>query len=171
MAHNILSKNDRALVAYLISAGAGTTANTFPAKRSADKALPCTVVWSEDNACDGPAGYVIKCSVMVRSSALDEVGETDETARLAAEARLAAVDDALMTGVSTQSGDTYELAELITTAARALAAADQVAHGDLAAYTCLACRKTGDEAAFEENTDTWVDTINLELTVVAADVS
>lgn len=171
MAHNILSKNDRALVAYLISQGAGTAANTFPAKRSAGKSLPCTVVWSEECIHEGAGSYTVRASVMVRSSAIDEVGEDAETARLAAETRLGAIGDALMTGVSDESSATDELATLITTAARAKATADPTNHGDLAAYTCLACRKLGDEAAFEESTDTWVDTINLEMAVVAADVS
>jgi hypothetical protein len=41
---NILQKSDKAIVAYLVSAGAGTAQDVFPSKYSEDKDLPVTIV-------------------------------------------------------------------------------------------------------------------------------
>lgn len=167
--HNILSKLDRALVAYLIAQNAGTEADVFPAKRSQNKKLPCTICYSEkgEETVVNTGTYTIKSSIMVKTSAIDDAGQADGTARLTSEARVANTFDQFKKDVD--SG-TDKLAEDITNAARALAAADPAKNGDLADFTCQSVVDRGPEAGFDEN-DAWVDTLNLEIVACPGNVS
>jgi hypothetical protein len=165
--HNILSKNDRALVAYLVSKGAGTDADVYPAKRSQDKELPNTVCYSEEDISDGGGNSRIKAAVLVKTSAITEVGAEDLASRLASDARVSATGDALMEGVEESS---HTLAAAITTAARTRALLGEEAYSDLGDYTCLKCNVVGHEAAFDE-TGAWVDTFNLDMVAAPSNVS
>jgi hypothetical protein len=181
--HNTLSKTDRALVAYLISQEAGAAENTFPAKRSLDKALPCTICSSEKAVEDPPfsSSYQVTSAVMVRCPAPVDVTPTEPSAgetqapeqdalaaAIKSDQRVAAVGDALHMSMDS-AGD--KLAEAITAAARKAAAEDPDHFGDLADFTCLDVIDRGTEAGFTEDGSAWVDTFNLELTCVPKNVS
>lgn len=160
--HNLLSKCDRALVAFIVSEGAGTNADTFPAKRSLGRDLPHTICWSESavETARLSGTYTVKVSILVRSLATPGEGESDSKPRVDADARTAAVFDAFHTRLDT-AGD--KLGSAITVAARAVALSDPATFGDLAEFTVLDVMIKGIEASFEEGTDSWVDTLNLEL--------
>lgn len=153
---NLLSKLDRALVAYLISKGVGTAADTVPGKASANKALPVTICWSERGVEAAPYSgtYVVTVSVIVKTAAPVDVNVGAEQPRLDSDARTAAVFDCFHADVDS-AGD--KLGADITTAARATSDAD------LADFTCENVKVTGLEAAFEEDADAWVETLGLEV--------
>ncbi len=167
-AHNLLSKNDRALVAFLVSKNAGTAADIFPSKSSGDKPLPVTICWSERAAEVAPYSgtYLIEVTVAIRTNAEIETGAAPQAARLASETRVAATFDAFHAGFDS-SGENLGIA--ITQAAAAAAAADPTNNGDLAAYTALNCQIKSIEAGFIEEGANWEDRIILE--VLAAPVA
>jgi len=172
--HNLLSKNDRAIVAYLLAKKVGTPADVLTAKRSANRPKPCTVVWSERAApIEKTGSYTASVSIMVRTSApMDPVSEDAAQPQLDSDARVAATFDAMFTMDDPAAEyDSKGVAAQVTAAARALAASDPVHNADLADYTCLDVRDAGPEASFEENTDVWVDTLNLQVDCCPSDVS
>lgn len=161
--HNLLSKLDRALCAYLVSLGAGTAGDVLPAKKSYLKSLPCTICWTESGLLTAPyAGtFTLTTNVMVRTSpAIDPAQASGEAPRLPSDARVAATFDAFQSDIDS-AGD--KLAEDINQAAYAAAIEDPVNNGDLAQFTAFNVSVKGIEGAFEENTSTWVDTITLEI--------
>src|SRR5438128_1678106 len=123
-AHNLLSKCDRALAAWLISRGAGTATDVFPAKNSGDKeALPCTVIWSEraSEAAPFSGTYVITTQVQVRSLMALDVDQppAQEAQRLISENRVALTFDSFHVDLDSGTGD--DLGDDITAAARSAA--------------------------------------------------
>lgn len=169
--HNLLSKNDRAIAAYLVSIGAGTTDDVFPAKRSQSRQTPCTVIYSEsaDEVAPYSATYTIKTSVMIRTYAGQDYDEADADKRKACDQRVAATFDGFhWNDDNNQSGDT--LATAITNAARADALANPD-NADLADYTVLNIRVVSIEQGQESDVDAWVDTINLECVACPSNVS
>jgi hypothetical protein len=172
--HNLLSKLDRALMAYLIAKGAGTAADVFPAKRSELKALPCTVLYSEKGTeiANNSGAYSCKTAVMVKTVAVNDIGQVAETARLASETRVAKTFDLFKQNFDAPAADTSgeALATDITAAARALAISDPTHHADLADFTALDVIDKGIEAGFDDN-DVWVDTLNLEIPCCPGNVS
>src|SRR6266446_4589793 len=124
MFHSILDKSDRALVAYLIALGAGAESDTFPAKRSANKALPCTICWSRSARPLPEAPHSgtqqVEAFIQVRSSGIQD-DPAAPAAALLARNRLAAVADAFSAS-ELQSGE--PLGEAITCAAHAWADID-----------------------------------------------
>lgn len=167
--HNILSKLDRALVAYLISQNAGTAGDVFPAKNSDNKPLPCTVCYAEkgEEVARHSGTYLCKVQIMVKTLAPDVTDATPGQARLDSDARTAKTFDCFKRNVDS-AGD--KLAEDITNAARAAAVADPANNGDLADFTALDVLDKGPEAGFDEN-DAWVDTLNLEIVCCPSNVS
>lgn len=168
--HNLLSKNDRALMAYLISVSAGTAADVFPAKRSGNKTAPCTICWSKkaDPCGDYSGTWTIQGAVIIRTLAPVDAGADAEQPRLDSETRVAKTFDAFHMDLDS-SGD--KLAEDITMAARALAAADPSRHGDMADYTVLNLVIKGPEAGFEEDSEAWNDRLNFEMVACPSNVS
>ena len=77
--HNILSKVDRAIVAYLIESGAGTADDIYPAKKSDDKLLPCTVVFSQRAVAEPPYSgtYEVSTAIMVKTNASIDTDDLD----------------------------------------------------------------------------------------------
>jgi len=166
--HNLLSKNDRALVAYLVSKGVGTSADVFAAKRSQNKSLPCTICWSEKGEEAGmySGTYNLQVSIMVKTSSAEDAAAAAAAARLASEARVAATFDCFqlaadLAGTNDSTGE--NIADQITAAGRALAISDPTNNADMSDYCCLNVRLTGIEAGFEEEGDAWIDTFNLEI--------
>ena len=74
--HNILSKCDRALMQYIILNGAGTSADVFPGKASADKPIPCTICYAHSANVDREAPYAgnynVEAFVEVMTSGVQE---------------------------------------------------------------------------------------------------
>lgn len=167
---NLLSKLDRALVAYLISQGAGTLENIFPAKRSLGKTLPITIIWAQKSTEDPPCSgdYMCDTAVMVKTPPLDSAGDADNAKRVSSDALVAAVFDELKRGLDSGS---ETLAAAITTAARALAVSDPTNHADLADFTALAVLDGGMEQGLNEELDVWVDTFNLQILCCGKNVS
>ena len=163
--HNILSKTDRALVAYLISCDAGTAADIFPAKLSLDKPLPCTICYSERAREITPhtAVYEVTVAILVRTDPSIDVGIDEDEPKETSETRVGDTFDCFFDQVE-HSG--HELADAITSAARA-------ADADLAAFTVQDIEVTGQEAGFENRggANAWTDTLNLTLIVCPANVS
>ena len=149
--HNLLYKCDAALVAYLVSVGAGTVDDVFPAKRSLGRALPSTVCHSESGVEDVAytGRYSVTASVNVRCPMPVDVGDTSAEAVEYSNDRVAATFDALKMSTG-QEGRT--LANLITAAATAAGVED---------FTALNVIDRGIEQGPDQ--DAWVDTIRLEI--------
>ena len=159
--HNLHSKTDRALVAYLVSVNAGGTDNTYPAKSSAEKNIDCIVCWSHDAVEAAPYSgtYVLQTSVQVKTLAINSDTQENDEARIASELRVARVFDAFQTDIDS-AGD--KLGTDITNAAHAFAVNNPL-HADLADLTILNVAVKGTECGIEEGTNAWVDTMNLEI--------
>ena len=154
---NPLSATDRAIVAYLISEGVGTSDNVYRFKRSEDKALPCVIVWTKSgspiSASDGT--YEVEVSILIRSNSALDVGETESTQIDADDEIVANTYDALHKfGNGSQSGQ--EMAEAISTAFTASGAEE---------FTCQNFEITRLDQALEARGGTWEDEISLRLVV------
>jgi hypothetical protein len=162
--YNILSKCDRALVAYLISEDAGSAADVYPAKRSEDKAFPNTVVFASKARLSTPHSgvWVVDVMVQVRTDPNVDVDQTADEKKVSSEERVSATFDALYSQTDSSSA---ALADAITAAARA------TADSDLEEFTVQAVTVEQLEAGFDPKTNAWTDTMDLELVVCAADVA
>jgi hypothetical protein len=156
--HNVLSKLDRALVAYIIAQSAGVAADTVPGKLSLDKPLPLTVCSSEQASelPEAPYSAVFKVdsAIIEKSEAAIDAGAADSAPKGATEDRVAKTFDCFYTDVDS-AGD--KLAADITAAARATADAD------LADFTVINVSVKNVQAGFDEEGSAWMDTMNLEV--------
>src|SRR6266576_2788284 len=158
-AHNLLSKVDRALVAYLISQNAGTADDVFPAKDSGDKHLNCTICWSERGVEDPPYSgtYVVTAQVQIRTLAAIDVNQDPEEPKALSEDRVAQTFDAFHVGIDS-AGD--KLADAITEAAHAAGITDftvqNVSPGPIT-------QGFDDQHARAMKGSAWVDAIELEI--------
>jgi hypothetical protein len=155
--HNLLSKCDRALVAYLVSAGAGTAADVFRAKRSEDLPNPpFTVCFSESAMETHPYSgiYSVKASIDVHTNAAPDVDADTEQMALDCDDRVAATFDAMHDQYS-QAGD--RLADLITAAALAAGITDFFVQD-------VKIAPPGVEQGIVDKTGEWLNTIHLEIT-------
>src|SRR5690349_20197885 len=77
--HVILSKSDRALVAFIIAQGAGTEDNTFPTRRALEKQLPVIICFCESAVPDpgNPGTSIVKANIIVKTSAVLEPTEAN----------------------------------------------------------------------------------------------
>ncbi len=165
--HNICSKTDRALAAYLISVGAGTSADIYPAKLSENKALPDTICFSSRaRLMTANSGvYVVMAIVQVRTDPSVDVDQTAVEKKTASEDRVGPTFDAFWIDVDSSND---KLAAAITDAARASVAP---ADGDLQEFTVQDCSVTDQTAGFDARGNGWMDTIELELVVCPSNVS
>jgi hypothetical protein len=168
--HNLLSKNDRALVAFIIAGGAGTANDTFPAKTSREKeTFPTTYCFSQSGTGEDfpySGTYNIKAKIQVQTMAAVNKDQDPSEPRLNSEERVAKTFDLFHNDVDSAAD---KLAADITAAARALAAADPDNHADLADYTCQDVKLVSVEQDVEG--DCWVDTLNLEMVSCPSNVS
>jgi hypothetical protein len=122
--YNLLSKCDRAVVAYLISDGAGTSADVFPAKQSSNLPNPpFTVVMSESGSEEVQFSglYNVATTIEVHTNACPDNDQDTEQMRLDSDDRVAATFDAMHDKLF-QCGD--QLADLITAAAASASITD-----------------------------------------------
>lgn len=157
--HHICSKTDQAIVAYLIGRQVGTSGDVFPGKRSEEKVIPCTVVWSHTAKPDPEMPYsgnwLVHTFIEIRTSGVLEVTQSDPNQpRLDSDDRVSAtVDSFFITGDN--SGE--QLADAITQAS--VSAVDD--------FTMLNCRVVEANQGFNPRNanaqgNCWVDTIHLE---------
>jgi hypothetical protein len=153
--HNLLSKVDQALVAYLISAGAGTADDVFTHKRAGDLPNPpFTTCFADSGREEVPKSgvYKVKASVDVHTNCAPDKDEDTDQMKLDSDARVAATFDALH-DLYEQCGD--QLADLITAAARA-AGVENFTVQDVAVAEISQGRADKDGE--------WIDSLDLELT-------
>ncbi len=156
--YNLLQKCDRALVAFIISEGAGTAKDVFPGKASQDKTLPVTICESRTAKpiTNPPRGiYEVEACIYVRTqgSLEDEDNQADTPATIAAD-RVGLTFDAFHP-VSDQSGEI--LADTINAASAAVQD-----------FTIQSAEVTEMRAGFLAKGDAWCDILDLRLIVVAA---
>ena len=116
------SKLDRAICAYLISVGAGSSDDTTPNATQATYAYPTTTVHATTGQPDPPftGNYRITVHISIKGSASQAVGDPNpQEAWAAFNARVATVQDALMSGNGCDS--LADTAAAINAAGRALA--------------------------------------------------
>lgn len=166
--HNILSKADRAVVAFLVSEDAGDEDDTLPFKRADNTPKPpFTIVASTnwDRVIEGSVrgALIVKTTVEIHTNAAPGKGEDTEGMVDDSEDRVQLVGDALSKQVEeAQAGD--GLADLITAAARGAGVTD---------FTCLNAQVVGGDRARSDkgNIDAeWLDSIELELICIPRDV-
>lgn len=170
--HNLLSKADRSLVAYLVSKEAGTTDDVFPGKRSGVvSATPATICYASHAKETMPNSSVFDVEAEVSvwtQAAIENPAEQPLDLEVASERRVAKTFDSFFEG---RGCSNEAVAIAITAAARAKASSDPVRSADLADYTCLEVRIGDPEAGFDENTGMWVDRLPLILVCCPKDVS
>ena len=120
--HNLRSKLDRAIVAYLISAGAGSIDDVLSSRTRKARKFPNTTVKAGRGVPDPPysGNYRVTVYVSIKYSATQEVKEPNPgLARTQFDQRVAQTFDALMQSDNQQ--DLHQTATLITAAGRNLA--------------------------------------------------
>lgn len=174
--HNLGSKLDRAIVAYLISAAAGTAADILPANSRAKKNYPVTVVQSRRGIPnpDLSGNYLVDVRVMVEYSAVQEPNEANaEKNRVAADLRLAKTYDALMQ--SDNDEDLRATCGLIEAAGRALvnagSATDKANNADMADFSINGWYDKGFERGEPDQEGcAWVEVLNFQCSCVPSNV-
>jgi len=167
MSHNILSKCDRAVVAYLIGVGAGDEATILPAKRSIDKPLPCVIVFSSHWRLISAGVYEVDTSLMIKTPASVDVDEEETDRKSSSETLVGLVADAMFAGID-ENNQGHKLAEEITNAARASA---DPGDADLQEFTMQNIEISGGEQGIDKNGPAWVDTIEVKSVVCPKNVS
>ncbi len=165
--HKILSKLERAIIAYIIAQSAGTASDTLPGKRSAVKTLPVTIAWGKHYERQPEHGTEFMCDLTLscKYSAPLDAGQLDDDNRAAADLRAGKVFGSFTEPDGNNGSD---IPDAITAAARAKAAADALLSTpgpdvDLADFTCLnIAGEAGDSEASEAN-DVWIDSMELKI--------
>jgi hypothetical protein len=154
--HNLLSKCDRALVAYLISKAAGTSDDVLHFKSAGDEPRPPFTKCFAESAMellDHLGAYTVKASVDVHTNAAPDHDSDLEQMRLDSDDRVQAAFDALH---ETDDGSGGGLADAITAAAVGAGITD---------FTVDEVKVVapGIQQGRGERDGEWIDTINLEL--------
>ncbi len=160
--HRILSKTERALVAYLIAQGAGTAATILAGKNSASKTLPISVVWGKHWELDPPHSreFNVDITIAVKCQLALDAGQTGNVNTLASDALLGPIFGSF---TEPDPNNVEAIPVAITNAARIAAINDPDNNGDLADFTCLAIMaQSGDSDAVEKE-GVWIDTMDLKL--------
>jgi hypothetical protein len=173
--HRLLSKTARALVAYILYGNIeGADKNhVFPIKFSSEKPLPVVICapdnWEIDS--NEPARWIVRAEIQIKSDASNEVQSPKSKVQSPAQHRIdsdilaANVFDLFYAGVV--DTDLTVVADAITSAARALAAAEPNTQGDLAEFKCDEIRILGGDLKTNEEGTFWIDALKLELYVRA----
>ena len=182
--HNLQSKTARALAAYIINAGipGADGAHVWPVKNSLDKTLDSGMVvcdclrWNSDEG--NPGRYLIETRIVVKTPVANQPqiapappappivpAVNSQTQRLSSESFVAAVFDLFFLDLVQQ--DYTQLADAITAAGRALAAADPANNGDLLIFKCDEVTFQGGSGDANQDGSYWEDVLNLTLFVRA----
>lgn len=160
---NVLSKTDQALVAYIISEGAGEAENVFVAKRAYDSPkCPFTVAFSDSARADQYPVYTVKAQINVFTRASAPRGEDKDRLKEDSDDRAGNTFDIFHLEEDRAGAGGHALADAITEAARSAGVTDftvqNVMVGDM-------------EQGFDKKECVWIDTLNLELVVTPEDVT
>ena len=161
--HNLGSKLDRALVAYLIGQGAGTARDVLPSNHSGTREVPFTVV-SAHRGTPNPAAmgtYDVDVRVQIEGLAGNQPGRgSRHQNRLLFDARVAKTYDALH--LSTDGVSLLATADAITAAGRALAVSDPDNDADMVDFGCLYMTDLGfDRGEPKDEPGTFLEILNL----------
>jgi hypothetical protein len=161
--HNLGSKLDRAIVAFLVAGG--ITGNVYPAKRSAAKELPNVVVGARDmdmapgDSLSGNRAAVVTIAVRYKPEIKPEINAEDDESqeqRVDSDELFAQVLDLVMTyGQSTDL-----LCDAINAAAQAQAVADPTNSADLADFSVFGIELLGETRGFDDD-GIWNEMIRL----------
>lgn len=173
--NNLRSKLNRAVVAYLVSAGCGSEADVLPFHTRELKNVQNQEANTTVRARTGrprvemSGDYDVMLQITVRGSAVQEVGDDTETARLAFDDRVARTFDAMM-----QSENGYDLnytAQLITDSGRGLAVSDPVNNADMYDFTVLSIKDGGfGDANPNEQECLWEEVLMFEVCCCAGNL-
>lgn len=160
--HDIRSKCDNALVAYLISAGAGDEDTIYPAKRALDKETPPYTVIVSTNAKETvpySGNWMVDVSIETHTNAAPDANESEADLAEDSIDLAGAIRDALMSfGTGEQSG--CSLADEISSAAQAA--------GGL--FTALNVRIVEMDGGRTNKQGEWLDTITIQVECVGANI-
>ena len=164
--HDLLSKTDRALAAYVIATATGVSgiaAMTYAGKRSLTKSRPNITAFAESWTPDpnNLGSYIIKASINVITSAVLTQGESEPDRRKASVSLVSSIFDVFYNSIDNL--DTTPIADAITAAARALAVSDAANNSDLADFKCDEFQVTGGGLDFDAENAFWRDTLEIEL--------
>jgi hypothetical protein len=156
--HNILSKTDRALVAYLLSEGVGNSDNVLPGKSAADNpSMPFVVCMSPTCRPTVPfsGNWTVQTEIEIHTSAAPDKDEDTDTMKEESDDLAAQVFDALM---RLQEGDQSgsSLADDISAAA----------HGAGVDYTATDVMIGEMEQGNTEKSGEWVDKLTITVTCI-----
>lgn len=169
--HQLASKLDRAIVAYLVAEGVSPD-QVYAGKDSLNIAtLPAVIVATAQLNIDGGDAFsgsrvaTVNIAVKHFPEAADSAAES-ATARLAADALLGSVADAM--NKQGQSGEL--LCDAINTAAWALAVSDPTNHSDLASFSAFGLVQLGESQGFDSD-GIWNDVIRVQIHCCPANVA
>ncbi len=165
--HKILSKLERAIVAYIIAQSAGSDSDTLPGKRSGVKTLPVTIAWAKHYDREPAHGTEFMCDLTIscKYSAPLDVGQLGDDNRAGADLRAGKVFGCF-TEPDPNSGN--DIPDAITAAARAKATADDALEPkgpdvDLADFTCLNIAGESGDSDANEAGNVWIDSMELKI--------
>jgi hypothetical protein len=160
--HNILSKCDQALAAYLISLGIGDETTIYPSKRALDIENPpytsCVSVSAKTTA-QYSGNWTVEAHIETHTNAAPDKSEDTTTMQEDSNDLASQVADAFLSyNVGDQSGS--GLAEAITSAAQS----------EGIEFTALDVKVTEVEQGRTEKQGEWVDTVTLEIICVPSNI-
>jgi mRNA-degrading endonuclease toxin of MazEF toxin-antitoxin module len=158
--HNLASKLDRALAAYLVSESVADADQIYTAKRGAQKALPNVIV--STTQLDIPEGDFYsgnRIATVVAAVRYDPAADETEATRLEADALFGRLVDAFE---KQNGGDSALLCDAINAAAWAKAASEPDDHADLAEFSCIGLVPLGEGHGYDE-TGVWHDHVRLRV--------
>ena len=178
--NNLRSKTGRAIAAWLIAQNAGTIADTFPDYTQAERAYPSTTVKVVRGMPDPPLTGNYRCTVRVsiKGSAAKDANDPGDPGRVAFDARVASVIDALL---KSDDDQTFRaVAGGVSAAGRALAvpanqSPDALAfaqqNADMVDFTCGEWNDMGfGEGAADAEGCSWEEVVIFEAVTCAANV-
>lgn len=175
--HFLDSKLDRAIVAYLIECGAGTTANCFPALRCLGRAFPNITVHTTDlNIPEGDAfsgSRVGDVDVTINQNPVSDPASTDADALAKSNAQWLAFNE--LTGnvcdaLNNWGQSSDLLCDAINAAASLKATNEPDEYGDLANFSVYGIVPLGETQGFV-NDSVWQKTFKLRCHVAAQSLS
>jgi hypothetical protein len=175
---NVRNQLERAAIAYLIAQNAGTAADTFPGRSVQVKTYPCTVVraFRSDHDPVFSGSEMVQLQIQIKGSAANAANAANPAnVWVAFDARVAAVQAALMTAAVLSDGSVQDLsyvAQQITVAGRALATSNPQNNADMAAFTCQSWYYKGATCGEPAEGDcAWVEILNFEARVASVALS
>lgn len=168
---NLRSCLDRAIVAYLISAGAGTADDVYELHRSFDKELPNTTVkaFSGTESPTNSGSELFRVEITVKFPAAVQPGQGNPRMnQVECDKRVGLTMSAMS---QTNDGESRaKVAADITDAGRALYASDPINDWDMQNFTCESVYYLGCSAGQDEEGVFFAEVRNFEIRACLSDV-